>query len=184
MPLWWHGPDLFKSICPSKPNHLFKAILACCHTPNGILGNYRIVENFRGVQFLRIGNLQRFHGLIFTHGHSRAAPPTLPVASASYYIQSKTCQMTLESHMMEAIVCGYNIFKEISCAAEVIDHLLRDQLITRAITMAMARSCQSCILGSQELACRLLFCGFNFRGLPSNHKNCENWTSRKFPTIW
>ena len=38
---------------------------------------------------------------------------------------------------MEAIVCVYHIYKEIWCAAEVIDHLLRDQLIDRAITMAM-----------------------------------------------
>ena len=39
---------------------------------------YRIAGNFRGVQFSRKGNLQRFHGLIFADGHSITAPPTIP----------------------------------------------------------------------------------------------------------
>ena len=30
---------------------------------------------------------------------------------------------------------------------------------------------------------RFLFCGFNFRGLPINRENRENWTPRKFPAI-
>ena len=37
---------------------------------------------------------------------------------------------------MEAIVRGYHVYKEIWCAAEVIDHLLRDLLIYQAIKMA------------------------------------------------
>ena len=36
------------------------------------------------------------------------------------------------------------------------------------------------VLGSRELACRHLFRGLNFRGLPINR---ENWTPRKFPAI-
>ena len=32
---------------------------------------YRIAGNFRGIQFLRKGNLQRFHNLIFVDGRSR-----------------------------------------------------------------------------------------------------------------
>ena len=39
---------------------------------------YRIVGNFRGVQILWKGNLQRFRGLIFVDGHSRTALPTIP----------------------------------------------------------------------------------------------------------
>ena len=42
------------------------------------LVNYRIAGNFRGVQFSRKGNLQRFRGLIFADGRSRTAPPTIP----------------------------------------------------------------------------------------------------------
>ena len=34
---------------------------------------------------------------------------------------------------------------------------------------------------SQEFAYRFLFCGFNFRGLPINRENRENWTPQKFP---
>ena len=39
---------------------------------------YRIAGNFRGVQFSRKSNLQRFRGLIFADGRSRTAPPTIP----------------------------------------------------------------------------------------------------------
>ena len=40
--------------------------------------HYRIAGNFRGVQFSRKGNLQRFRSLIFADGRSRTAPPTIP----------------------------------------------------------------------------------------------------------
>ena len=40
--------------------------------------SYRIAGNFRGFQFSRKGNLQRFRGLIFADGRSRTAPPTIP----------------------------------------------------------------------------------------------------------
>ena len=70
-------------------------------------------------------------------GHSRAAPPTSPVGSTSYCMQPKACEMARELHMMEATVRVYHIYKEVWYAAEVIDHLLRYQLINRAITMAM-----------------------------------------------
>ena len=36
---------------------------------------------------------------------------------------------------------------------------------------------------TRKLAYRFLFCGFNFRGLPINRENRENWTPRKFPAI-
>ena len=39
---------------------------------------YCIAGNFRGVQFSRKGNLQRFCGPIFADGRSRTAPPTIP----------------------------------------------------------------------------------------------------------
>ena len=45
--------------------------------------------------------------------------------------------MARELHTMEAIVCAYQVYKEIWCAVQVIAHLLRDQLIDQAITMAM-----------------------------------------------
>ena len=69
-------------------------------------------------------------------GRSRAAPPTLPVGSASYCMRPQSCEMPRESHTMEPIVRGYHVYKEVWCAAEVIDHLLRDQMIARTITMA------------------------------------------------
>ena len=45
------------------------------------------------------------------------------------------------------------IYKEIWYAAEVIDHLLRNQQIDRAITMAMPPANHAYVHGSQELAC-------------------------------
>ena len=36
---------------------------------------------------------------------------------------------------------------------------------------------------ARKLSYRFLFCGFNFRGLPINRENRENWTPRKFPAI-
>ena len=95
------------------------------------------VENFCAVQFSRMGNLQRFCDSIFVDGHSRAAQPTLPVGSTSYCMQPKTCEMARELHTIEAIVCVYHVYNKIWCAAEVIDHLLRGQLIDQTITMAM-----------------------------------------------
>ena len=90
---------------------------------------YCIVGSFLRVQFSRMGNLQRFCSVIFADGRSRAAPPTLPVGFTSYCMQLKTCEMTCELHMMEAIVHVYHVYKEIWFADEEIDHLLRDQLI-------------------------------------------------------
>ena len=40
---------------------------------------YNVAGNFRGIQFSWMGNLQIFRGLIFADGHSRTAPPTIPV---------------------------------------------------------------------------------------------------------
>ena len=39
---------------------------------------YRTAGNFRRVQFLRKGDLQKFRGLIFADGRSRTAPSTIP----------------------------------------------------------------------------------------------------------
>ena len=39
---------------------------------------YRIAGNFRGVQFLRKGNLQKFRSLIFANSRPRTAPSTIP----------------------------------------------------------------------------------------------------------
>ena len=40
--------------------------------------DYCIAGNFREVQFLRKGDLQKFRGLIFADGRSRTTPSTIP----------------------------------------------------------------------------------------------------------
>ena len=74
-------------------------------------------------------------------------------------MRPKTCEIERESHTMEAIVRGYHVYKETLCAAEVIDHLLRDQLIDRAIMMARPPANRS------YLGCKNLRVGIYFAGL-------------------
>ena len=58
--------------------------------------------------------------------------------------------------MMEAIVCVYHVYKEIWCAAEVVNHLLRDHLIDRAITMAMSPANRT-YLGRENLCVSICY---------------------------
>ena len=51
-------------------------------------------------------------------------------------MRPKTYEMARESHTIKAIVRGYHVYKEIWRAAGVVDQLLRDRLINRAITIA------------------------------------------------
>ena len=92
----------------------------------------------------------------FVDGRSRAVPPTLPVSSASHCMHPKTCEMEHELHTMKAIVHCYHVYKEIWCAAEVIDHLLRDQLINQAITLAMPLA-NCAYLGHENLRAGIYF---------------------------
>ena len=70
-----HAPSLLVSYSDSHTQALTVSN-GINHCNPGIV--YHIAGNFRGVQFSRKGNLQRFRGLIFVDGHSRTAPPTIP----------------------------------------------------------------------------------------------------------
>ena len=97
--------------------------------------------------------------------------------------------MARELLTIEALICGYHVYKEIWCAD------VREELsCTREVenyrdpfAVAVVRSmidghapCQLRVWGLRELTCRLLYRGFNFDGLPINR---ENWTPQKFPAI-
>ena len=129
-----------------------------------------------------MGNLQRLHHLIFADGRSRAAPPTLPIGSTSYCMRSKTCEMACESHMMEATVGGYHVYKEIWCTAEVIDDLLSDQLIEQAIMMAMPPANYTYMyLGHENLHAGIYFVGLIFMVCQSTVKTTKIGTRKNFP---
>ena len=109
--------------------------------------HYRIAGNFWGVQFSRKGNLQRFCGLIFADGRSRTAPPTIPGwlhllphahAGSNRLIEGK---MAHESHVIEAMIRGYHVYKEIWCAA-VGEELscIREENYHDPFTVAVVRS--------------------------------------------
>ena len=127
-----------------------------------------------------MGNLQKFHGLIFAYGRSRAAPPISPVGSASYRMRPKACQMARESHTMEAIVRGYHTYKEIWCAAEVRDRLLKDQLIDQAITMAKPPG-NCTYLGHKNLRVDIYFMGLIFAVCQSTPKTVKIGPHGNFP---
>ena len=129
---------------------------------------------------MQMDNLQRFRDLIFADGRSRTAPPTLPVGSTSYGMQLKTCEMARELHMMEAIVRVYHVYKEIWCVAEVIDNLLRDQLINRAITMAMPPA-NHAYLGCKNLHVGIYFTSLIFAVCQSTAKTAKIGPYKNFP---
>ena len=69
-----------------------------------------------------MGNPRRFCILIFADGRSRAAPPTLPgwlcllLHAHCSSNRPKTFEMARESLTIEAMICGYHVYKEIWCA--------------------------------------------------------------------
>ena len=74
------------------------------------------------------------------------------------------------------MVCGYHVYKEVWCAAvgeelfcvrEVENYCDPFTMATPLLIVRVRRS--------RECTLRLLFHGFNFRGLPVNRENCENW---------
>ena len=73
---------------------------------------------------------------------------------------------------MEAIVCGYHVYKEIWCAAEVIDHLFRDQLINQAIMMATP-SANHTYLGRKKVCVGICFAGLIFAVCQSTTKTAK-----------
>ena len=131
-----------------------------------------------------MGNFQKFRSLIFADGRSRAAPSTLPVGSTSYCMQPTACEMARELHTMEGTVCVYHVYKETWCAAAVLDHLLRDQLIDRVNTMAMPPV--KCVyLGCEYLRVDIYLASLILAFCQSTaKKKRENRTPQKFPTIW
>ena len=87
-------------------------------------------------------------------------------------------EMARESHTIEAMVRGYHVYKEMWYAA-IGEELscVRESGERWPCPLPIAHT------QSRELAYRFLFRGFNFRGLPINRENRENWTPRKFPAI-
>ena len=137
-------------------------------------------------------------------------------------------KMARESHMVEAMVSGYHVYKEIWCAAvgkelscirEVENYsdpfavaVVRSGVIVGHVPRKKLSVCSMFLRRGGTISCRVtgdrrysatttnvidraacksrwpcplltLFRGFNFRGLPINRENRENWTPRKFPTI-
>ena len=79
----------------------------------------------------------------------------------------------------EAIVCVYHIYKEIWYAAEVIDHLLRDQLTDQAITMAMPPANRA-YLDSENLSVGIYFASLIFAVCQSTVKTAKIGPSKNF----
>ena len=84
---------------------------------------------------------------------------------------------------MEAIVCGYHVYKETWCATEVIDHLLRDQMIDRAITMAMPPASGS-YLGRKNLRVGIYFTGLIFMVCQSTGKIRPRKNFLQYGIVW
>ena len=124
-----------------------------------------------------MGNLQRFRDLTFTDGQSRAAPITLPVGFASSCMRPKTCEMTVSSMRWRLLSAVITSTRNLVCCWS--NRPLAQRPADRSSNHNGHTPCQLRILGLSELACRHLFCRFNFRGLPVNRKNSENWTPRK-----
>ena len=87
--------------------------------------------------------------------------------------------MARELHTMEAIVSVYHVYKEIWCAAKVIDHLLRDQLIDRAITMAMPPA-NHAYLGCENLHVGIYFTSLIFVVCQSTVKTAKIGPHKNF----
>ena len=82
--------------------------------------------------------------------------------------------------MMEATVCGYHVYKEIWCTAEVTDDLLRDQLIERAIMMAMLPA-NCTYLGCENLHADIYFVSLIFMVCQSTAKTAKIGPYENFP---
>ena len=87
--------------------------------------------------------------------------------------------MANELHTMEAIVRVYHVYKEIWYAAEVIVHLLRDQLIDQAIIIAMPLANRT-YLGRENLHVGIYLVSLIFT-FANQLQNRENWTPQHFP---
>ena len=89
--------------------------------------------------------------------------------------------MARESHTMEAIIVyGYQVYKEIWWTSEVIDHLLRGQLINRAIMMTTSPANHT-YLGRENLRAGIYFKGFIFMVYQSTTKITKIGPCKNFP---
>ena len=128
-----------------------------------------------------MGDPQRFCGLIFADGCSRAAPPIFPgwlrllLHARRSFNRPKASEMARESLTIEATIRGYHVYKEIwcadvgeelSCMREVENYrdpfaVMVVRSVDRSIHQSMAMPPANCVWGSHENLC----VGFYFAGL-------------------